>query len=100
VVVALSWQTSALNRLAAIAVALLVGVLAGPLLDYVLEYVDRSYARGAHEYEIWAEPRGEGGRGGPVRLWHTRDALRFGKVYRAIQRAVENHSPGRAALPG
>ncbi len=100
VIAALAWRTTALNRLAVIAVAALVGMLTGPLLDYVLEHVDRSYAHGAHEYEIWAEPRGgEGWRGAPVRLWHTRDALRFGQVYRAIQRAVENHAPRRAVPP-
>lgn len=104
VLVALGWETTALNRLAVIAVALLVGLLAGPLLDYVLEHVDRSYARGAHEYEIWAEPRGgDGWRGAPVRLWHTRDALRFGRVYRAIERAVETRAVDdwapRRALP-
>lgn len=96
VVVAIGWDTAPLNRLAVVAVAVLVGLLAAPLLDWVLEFVDRSYARGAHEYEIWAEKRGAA-----VRLWHTRDALRFGQVYRAIQRAAESGAPKatRPALP-
>jgi hypothetical protein len=99
-VIALRWDTTALNRLAVIAVAALIGLLAGPLLDYVLEFVDRSYARGAHEYEIWAEPRGgQARRSAPVRLLHTSDALRFGQVYRALQRAVEHGSARRGALP-
>ena len=47
--------------------------------------MDRSYARGSRQLEIWARWRGR-----EVRLLSTRDALRFGQIYRALQRAMEN----------
>jgi Family of unknown function (DUF6232) len=84
VVVALSLHVSVTTTVVLVGVAVLVGLGAGPLADVVLEHVDRSYARGSHEYEIWADWRGT-----PVLLLHTRDALRFGQVYRALQRAIE-----------
>jgi hypothetical protein len=84
VVVALSLHASATTTVALVGVAVLVGLGAGPLADFLLEHMDRSYARGAHAYEIWADWRGT-----PVMLLHTRDALRFGQVYRALQRAIE-----------
>jgi hypothetical protein len=98
-VIALRWQTSAVIRLAVLAAAVLLGLLTVVLLDYVLELLDRSYARGSHEYEIWAEPGGPSPRGAPVRLLHTNDAIRFGKVYHALQQAVDEDSPRRPALP-
>ena len=68
-----------------VGVSLLLGLAVGPVADFLLEYMDRSYARGSRQLEIWARWRGR-----EVRLLNTRDALRFGQVYRALQRAMEN----------
>jgi hypothetical protein len=88
--VALLVDTSAINRLVIVLAAALLGLAAGMLMDVLLEHFDRSYARGAHRYEIWATWRGA-----PVLLLETDDALRFGQTYRAIQRALErpHHQP-------
>jgi hypothetical protein len=86
--VALLLDTSALNRVAIVLAAALLGLAAAMLMDVLLEHFDRSYAKGAHRYEIWATWRGA-----PVLLLETDDALRFGQAYRAIQRAVEQHPP-------
>ncbi|MEV6349374.1 DUF6232 family protein [Actinoplanes sp. NPDC051851] len=64
------------------------GVLAGlavvPVADLLLERVDRSYDRGTRSLEIWGRvPDGE------VLLLRTDNAQRFGRVYRALQRALE-----------
>jgi Family of unknown function (DUF6232) len=68
----------------------LVGLAAAPLADMLLEHVDRSYDRGSRELEIWARtPAGD------VRLLHTADASRFGRIYRALQRALEPQSVTR-----
>jgi hypothetical protein len=73
-----------------IAGAVLVGFLAGPLADVLLERMDRSYARGSRQVEIWALWRGR-----RVLLLRTGDQLRFGKIYRALQRAMESPAPVR-----
>lgn len=83
--IALSLDASLTTTVALVGVACLVGLAAGPLADILLEQMDRSYARGAHDMRIWAEVRGR-----PVLLLQTRDALRFGQIYRALQRAVEH----------
>ena len=62
----------------------LVGLAVVPLADVLLELVDRSYDRGSRELEIWGRtPAGD------VLLLHTADAARFGRIYRALQRALE-----------
>jgi hypothetical protein len=91
IVVALRLDTSATATVAIVGVSCLVGLAAGPLVDVLLERMDRSYARGARDLRIWADVGGT-----PVLLVHTRDALRFGQIYRALQRAVE---AGSAAPP-
>jgi hypothetical protein len=63
---------------------ILIGLAAAPLADLLLEQVDRSYDRGSRHREIWARTA----RGDEL-LLSTRDAARFGKVYRALQRALE-----------
>jgi Family of unknown function (DUF6232) len=82
--IALLIDTSIVNRIAIVLAAALLGLAAAPLTDLILEYFDRSYARGAHRYQIWATWRGA-----PVLLLDTDDALRFGRMYRAIERAME-----------
>jgi hypothetical protein len=74
-------------------VALLVtalAALAGFGVDPLLELLDQSHERGHGIHEIWARI---GGR--EVLLLRTPDALRFGKIYRSLQRAIE-HSPAPA----
>ncbi|MFJ8831137.1 DUF6232 family protein [Micromonospora aurantiaca] len=89
-------QRSAAVTVAIVGISVLVGLAVGPLADFLFEHLDRSYARGSREMEMWAQWRGR-----PVRLLHTRDAMRFGQVYRAVQRAMESlpATPGRPA-PG
>lgn len=84
VLIALSIEASRTITLALVLGAVVVGLLAGPLADVLLEQLDRSYARGARQVEIWALWRGS-----PVLLLRTADQLRFGKIYRALQRALE-----------
>jgi hypothetical protein len=63
---------------------ILVGLAAAPLADLLLERVDRSYDRGSRQREIWGRTRH-----GDVLLLSTADAARFGRIYRALQRALE-----------
>ena len=63
---------------------ILVGLAAAPLADVLLEHVDRSYDRGSRRREIWVRTRQ-----GDVMLLSTVDAARFGRIYRALQRALE-----------
>jgi len=84
ILIAVRLHTSATVTIAIVGASVLIGLAAAPLADYLLEHVDRSYSRGAHQLEIWAQWRGR-----PVRLLTTGDALRFGQVYRALERAVE-----------
>jgi hypothetical protein len=63
---------------------LLVGLAVVPVADLILESVDRSYDRGTRTLEIWGRVRG-----GDVLLMRTDNAQRFGRIYRALQRALE-----------
>ena len=62
----------------------LVGLATLPLADVLLERIDRSYDRGSRTREIWASTPG-----GDVLLLRSADAARFGRIYRALQRALE-----------
>ncbi|MBU2662020.1 hypothetical protein KOI35_00720 [Actinoplanes bogorensis] len=62
----------------------LVGLATLPLADVLLERIDRSYDRGSRTREIWARTAG-----GDVLLLRSADAARFGRIYRALQRALE-----------
>lgn len=88
--VALWLHRSPTVTIAIVGASVLVGLGVGPLADFLFEHLDRSYARGSRQLEIWARWRGE-----PVRLLKTRDALRFGQIYRALQRAMERSQPMR-----
>lgn len=57
-----------------------------PLLDLTLGGIERTYDRGTRVHEIWARWRGT-----EVMLVRTDDRTRFGRIYRALQRAVEQH---------
>ncbi|BCB82051.1 hypothetical protein GCM10022251_53030 [Phytohabitans flavus] len=85
IAVALTLHTSLDVTIAIVGVSCLLGLGVGPLADVMLERMDRSYARGSRSLEIWATWRGQ-----PVLLLQTGDALRFGQIYRALQRALES----------
>ncbi|MEV7328810.1 DUF6232 family protein [Micromonospora sp. NPDC093244] len=76
--------------IAIVGASVLVGLAVGPVADFLFEHLDRSYARGSRQLEMWARWRGQ-----PVRLLRTGDSLRFGQIYRAVQRAVEHTNPAR-----
>jgi hypothetical protein len=84
VLLALALRTSTGITVALVGGGILVGLIAMPLADVLLERVDRSYDRGSHTLEIWARVRGS-----DVLLLSTDNRQRFGQIYRAIQRALE-----------
>ncbi|MBM0234188.1 hypothetical protein JNW91_21480 [Micromonospora sp. STR1_7] len=92
VAVAVWLHRSPTVTIAIVGASVLVGLAVGPVADSLFEHLDRSYARGSRQLEIWARWRGQ-----PVRLLRTGDALRFGQIYRAVQRAVEHSQPARPA---
>ncbi|WP_433348001.1 DUF6232 family protein [Micromonospora sp. CA-111912] len=85
VALALWLHRSLTVTIAIVGASVLVGLAVGPVADFLFEHLDRSYARGSRQLELWVRWRGH-----PVRLLSTRDALRFGQIYRAVQRAVES----------
>jgi hypothetical protein len=88
IALALQLDRSLTVTVAIVGTSVLVGLAVGPVADFLFEHLDRSYARGSRQLEIWARWRGQ-----PVRLLCTGDALRFGQIYRAVQRAVEAGQP-------
>jgi hypothetical protein len=89
--VAVQLDTSTTTTVTLVAAACLVGLAAVPLADLLLDRVDRSYDRGSRDLELWAEIRGT-----PVLMLRTRNAQRFGQIYRALQRALERTERRRA----
>jgi hypothetical protein len=81
-----NWKL-ALVILAACAVAALA---LSPFLEVPLSWLDRSYDRGNRVHELWVQHHGR-----EVMLLRTPDALRFGQIYRAVQRAVEQQGERR-----
>jgi hypothetical protein len=72
---------------------ILVGLATVPVADLVLDRVDRSYDRGSRTLQIWARtPAGE------ILLLSTRDRARFGRIYRALQRSLEQPARAPATL--
>lgn len=90
ITLAIRFHSSITVTIAIVGVSCLVGFAVAPVADLLFEHLDRSYTRGSHRLEIWVRWHGE-----PVRLIQTTDALRFGQIYRALQRAVEHrqHTP-------
>jgi hypothetical protein len=82
--IALAVHASAATTIALVGGGILVGLIAAPLADVLLERVDRSYDRGSRNLEIWGRVRGH-----QVMLLRTDNAQRFGQIYRALQRAME-----------
>ncbi|MGK5678890.1 DUF6232 family protein [Actinoplanes sp. URMC 104] len=84
IAVALVIDASTATTIALVGGGVLVGLATAPLADVLLERVDRSYDRGSRVREIWARtPHGD------LLLLSTPDAARFGRIYRALQRALE-----------
>ncbi|ABP53674.1 DUF6232 family protein [Salinispora tropica] len=69
---------------------LLLALAVAPFLEIPLGWLDRSYERGNRVQELWVQAHGR-----ELLLLRTPDALRFGQIYRAVQRAVENHTDDR-----
>lgn len=76
----LSFGTSA----AVVVGGVLIGVAVMPVADLLLERMDLSYDHGSRTLEIWGRVRS-----GDVLLMRTDNAQRFGRVYRALERALE-----------
>jgi hypothetical protein len=84
IAVALLIDASRSTTIALAGGGVLVGLATAPLADVLLDHVDRSYDRGSRTREIWARtPTGD------RMLLSTPDAARFGRIYRALQRALE-----------
>ncbi|HET8662539.1 MAG TPA: DUF6232 family protein [Micromonosporaceae bacterium] len=58
-----------------------------PLVELVLRGLDHVHVHGVVVREIWARWHGE-----EVLLLRSSDSLRFGRVYRALQRALEHQT--------
>jgi hypothetical protein len=82
--IALVIEASLSTTLALVVGGILLGLAAVPVADLLLERVDRSYDRGSRSLEIWGRVPG-----GDVLLLRTDNAQRFGRIYRALQRALE-----------
>jgi hypothetical protein len=67
-----------------VAVGVVAALALAPLVEIPLAWLDRSYDRGTRTQELWVQCRGR-----EVMLLRSGDAMRFGRVYRAVQRAVE-----------
>ena len=89
--IAFSVEASIGARATIVVAAILVGLSAGPLIDPILGKLDDSFDRGLHQHEIWVMRHGMA-----LRVFETRDAARFGRIYRAVQRAAEQ----RGAITG
>jgi hypothetical protein len=66
-------------------VGVLLLLLFAPLLEFPMMALERSYDRGTSVREIWVRWQHH-----DLVILRTSDAARFGKIYRAIQRAVES----------
>ncbi len=82
--VALLIHTDLAHSVALAIGGVLLGLAVLPVADLMLERVDRSYDAGTRTLEIWGRLRT-----GDVLLLRTTDAQRFGRVYRALLRALE-----------
>ncbi|MEU8260724.1 DUF6232 family protein [Micromonospora sp. NPDC048999] len=93
-VLSLAWaaQDRGNWKLALIILAAFVvgGLVLHPFLEVPLGWLDRSYERGSQVHELWVQHHGK-----EVMLLRTPNALRFGQIYRAVQRAIEQQSERR-----
>ena len=65
----------------------LVGGLAAFGVEGMLQLVDRTHEHGQGRHEIWVRCGDE-----ETMIYSTTDSIRFGQIYRALQRAIENGS--------
>ena len=84
ILIALLIDAGTTTTVALVGGGILVGLCAAPMADVLLEFVDRSYDRGSRSLEIWGRVRGA-----DVLLLRTGNAQRFGRIYRALQRALD-----------
>jgi hypothetical protein len=82
--VAFAIDAAMMTKVVLFCVAGLLALATAPLLDLALGRVERTYDRGTRVHEIWARWRGT-----EILLVRTGDRLRFGRIYRALQRALE-----------
>jgi hypothetical protein len=85
ILIALVIDASTAATIALAGGGVLIGLATAPLADLLLEFVDRSYDKGSHRREIWARVGGA-----DVLLITIADKRRFGQVYRALQRALDD----------
>ncbi|WP_341719423.1 DUF6232 family protein [Micromonospora sp. FIMYZ51] len=92
-VLSLAWSAQDrgewLPALVVLVACVVIALALTPFLEIPLGWLDRSYERGSRVHELWVQYRGQ-----QVMLLDTPDALRFGQIYRAVQRAVEHDTPG------
>lgn len=86
VVIGTLWLLTGWGLAVLVGLAVLLGLVftLTPLSEFPLMALERSYDRGSAVHEIWVQCRGA-----DVLLLRTNDALRFGQIYRALQRALE-----------
>lgn len=90
VAVALALDLSLTTMVAVAGGGILLGLGAIPLTDVLLDFVDRSHDRGTRSREIWARVGNA-----EILLLRTGDRQRFGQIYRALQRALDQDSVPR-----
>jgi hypothetical protein len=86
VLLTIQLDAGGVTKLLLFMVAGMLALATFPLLDLSLGGIERTYDRGTRVHEIWARWRGT-----EVMLIRTADKTRFGRIYRALQRAVEQH---------
>jgi len=64
-----------------------LGGLAAFGVEGLLELVDRTHEHGRGQHEIWVRHGDQ-----ETMIYATTDSMRFGQIYRALQRAIENGS--------
>ncbi|MEV6298509.1 DUF6232 family protein [Actinoplanes sp. NPDC051861] len=84
ITVALLMDAALTTVLTVLVAGILIGLAVVPVADLLLERMDASYDRGSRSLEIWGHVHG-----GDVLLLRTDNAQRFGRIYRALQRALE-----------
>jgi uncharacterized protein DUF6232 len=80
----LSRHHSTMVLAGAVLVLVLAGMVGLFVVEGVLTLIERSYDRGSAEHQIWARVYDD-----DILLFATRDKQKFGKIYRALQRAIE-----------
>lgn len=73
------------NTLIAVAILLLLAGVVPLAWEWALTKVDDTYDKGDAIYEMWARVHGT-----EIMLLRSNDQTRFSKIYRAVQRALED----------